>query len=127
MTIYDQIINEKLQYDINKEAAKISALSSGKLHKYEYLTGEDILPSNQQRIIEQTKFTCSPLGKALDKQIKTIEEQGEKQVHALDNLKSDNNKKLEIKNENLIPKSAFASDEAKEELNQILEIEKKCR
>ena len=124
MTIDDQIINEKLQYDINKEAAKISALSSGKLHKYEYLTGEDILPSNQQRIIEQTKFTCSPLGKALDKQIKTIEEQGEKQVHALDNLKSDNNKKLEIKNENLIPKSEFPSDEAKEELNKILEIEK---
>ena len=44
MTINDQIKDEKLQYDINREAAKISALSSGKLHKYEYLTGEDILP-----------------------------------------------------------------------------------
>ena len=54
MTINDQIKDEKLQYDINREAAKISALSSGKLHKYEYLTGEDILPSNQQQIIEQT-------------------------------------------------------------------------
>ena len=80
MTINDQIINEKLQYDINKEAAKISALTSGKLHKYEYLTGEDILPSNQQQIIEQTKFTYSPLEKALDKQIKTIEEQGENRL-----------------------------------------------
>ena len=50
MTINDQIKDEKLQYDINREAAKISALSSGKLHKYEYLTGEDILPSNQQQI-----------------------------------------------------------------------------
>ena len=48
MTISDQIKDEKLQYDINREAAKISAWSSGKLHKYEYLTGEDILPSNQQ-------------------------------------------------------------------------------
>ena len=70
MTINDQIRDEKLQYDINREAAKISALSSGKIHKYEYLTGEDILPSNQQQIIEQAKFTYSPLGKAFKKQIK---------------------------------------------------------
>ena len=48
MTINDQIREEKLQYDINREAAKISALLSGKIHKYEYLTGENILPSNQQ-------------------------------------------------------------------------------
>ena len=46
MTIDNQIKDEKLQYNINREAAKISALSSGKIHKYEYLTGEDILPSN---------------------------------------------------------------------------------
>ena len=39
MTIYDPIKNEKLQYDINREVAKLSALSSGKIHKYEYLTG----------------------------------------------------------------------------------------
>ena len=56
MTINDQIKDEKLQYDINREATKISALSSGKLHKNEYLTGEDILPSNQQQIIEQTNL-----------------------------------------------------------------------
>ena len=86
MTIDDQIRDEKLQYDINREAAKISALSSGKIHKYEYLTGEDILPSNQQQIIEQTKFTYSPLGKAFDKQIKTIEDHGKKQVDALEKL-----------------------------------------
>ena len=47
MTINDQIMDEKLQYDVNREAAKISALSSGKIHKYEYLIGEDIFPSNQ--------------------------------------------------------------------------------
>ena len=87
MTINNQIKDEKLQYDINREAAKISALSSGKLYKYEYLTGEDILPSNQQQIIEQTKFTYSPLGKAFDKQIRTIENQGKKQVDALERLK----------------------------------------
>ena len=75
MTTENQIKDEKLQYDIHREAAKISALSSGKIDKYEYLTGEAILPSNQQQIIEQAKFTYSPLGKVFDKQTKTIEEQ----------------------------------------------------
>ena len=78
MTINDQGRDEKVQYDINREAAKISALSPSKIHKYEYVTGEDILPYNQQKIIEQVKFTYSPLGKAFEKQIKTIEDQGEK-------------------------------------------------
>ena len=90
MTIEDQIKDEKLQYDINREAAKISALSSGKLDKYEYLTGEEILPSNQQQIIQQAKFTYSPLGKALEKQRKTIEDQGEKQIKTI----QDNRKQL---------------------------------
>ena len=90
MAINDQIRDEKLQYDINREAAKISALSSGKIHKYEYLTGEDILPSNQQQIIEQARFTNSPLGKAFEEQTKTIKDQGQKQVEALNTLKSNN-------------------------------------
>ena len=80
MTINDQIRDGKLQYNINRETVKISALSSGKIHKYEYLTGEDILPSNQEQIIEQAKFTYSPLGKSFEKQIKTIEDQGQKQI-----------------------------------------------
>ena len=67
MTINDHIRDEKLQYDIIREAAKISALSSGKISKSEYLTGKDILPSNQQQIIEQAKFSYSPLGKAFEK------------------------------------------------------------
>ena len=75
MTINDQIRDKKLQYDINREAVKISALLSGKIHKYEYLTGEDILPSNQHQIIEQARFTYSPLGNVFEKQIKTIEDQ----------------------------------------------------
>ena len=83
MTINDQIRDENLQYDINREAVKILALSSGKINKYKYLTGENILPSNQQQIIEQAKFTYSPLGKAFEKQIKTTEDQGEKQIKAI--------------------------------------------
>ena len=86
MTIDDKIRDEKLQYDINREAAKISALSSGKIHKYEYLTGEDILPTNKQQIIEQATFTYSALGKAFEKQIKTIEDQGEKQFRVFNTL-----------------------------------------
>ena len=73
MTINDQIRDEKLQYDINREAAKTSALSSGKIRKYEYLSDEDILPSNRQQIIEQAKFTYYPLGKAFEKQLKIKE------------------------------------------------------
>ena len=91
MTINDQIRDEKLQYDINREAAKISAYSSGKLHKYmNILLVKIYLPSNQQQIIEQARFTYSPLGKAFDKQIKTIEDQGKKQIDALNTLKSNN-------------------------------------
>ena len=120
MTINDQIRDEKLQYDINREAAKISALSSGKIHKYEYLTGEDILPSNQQQIIEQARFAYSPLGKAFEKQIKTTEDQGQKQVEALNTLKSNN----QLAIEDVIPKNALNNDDAKKELNKIKEIEK---
>ena len=88
---------KKLQYDINREAAKISTLSSGKTSKYEYLTGEEILPSNQQQIIEQAKFTYSPLGKAFEKQIKRIEDQGKKQIDALAELKPKEIKPRETK------------------------------
>ena len=83
MTINDQIKDEQLQNKINREAAITSALSSGKVDKYEYLLGEEILPSNQQQIIEQAKFIYSVLRKAFEKQIKTIEYQGEKQIKAI--------------------------------------------
>ena len=68
MTTDDRIRDEKLQYDINKEAAKISTLSSGKINKYKNLTGEEMLPPDQKIVIEQAKFTYSPLGKTLEKQ-----------------------------------------------------------
>ena len=121
MTIEDQIKDEKLQDDINREAAKISALSSGKIDKYEYLTGEEILPSNQQQIIQQAEFNYSPLGKALEKQVKTIKDQGEKQVVALESLKGSDKKLTSIKDfiptENLNP-------EIINEIKRIEEIEK---
>ena len=121
MTINDQITDEKLQYDINREAAKISALSSGKICKYEYLTGEDILPSNQQQIIEQAKFTYSPLGKAFEKQIKTIEDKGQKQIDALESLKP----KEQTKSTKEIFPEGYYSVEIKTELDKIKEYEKK--
>ena len=80
MAIDDKIRDEKLQYDINWEAGKLSALSSGKIDKYKYLTGEEILPSNQRQIIDQAKFSYSPLGKAFEKQTKAIEEQGKNKL-----------------------------------------------
>ena len=70
-----------MQYDIHREATKISTLSSGKIDKCEYLTNEEILPSDQSRIIEQTKFTYSLLVKIFEKQ---IESQGKKQIKAIE-------------------------------------------
>ena len=70
MTIDDKIRDEKLQYDINREAAK--TLPSRKIDKYEYLTGEEIPPPNQSRVIEQAKFTYSPLEENFEKQMKRV-------------------------------------------------------
>ena len=83
MTVDDKIRDEKLQYNIKREASKISALSSEKIDKYEYLTGEDIWPSNKRQIIERAKFTYSPLRKAFEKQRKAIEGQRIKQGETL--------------------------------------------
>ena len=108
MTTEDQIKDEKLQYDINREAAKISALSSGKIDKYEYLTGDEILPSNQRQIIQQ----------AFEKQTKTIEDQGKKQVDA---LKTSYKKLPSIKD--FVPTEKF-NLESIAEIKRIEEIEK---
>ena len=123
MTIEDQIKNEKLQYDINREAAKISALSSGKLDKYEYLTGEETLPSNQQQIIQQAKFNYSPLGKAIVKQIKTIKDQGEKQVKAIQDKQIVNINKDDYKDKLLLSKEReIFKDIYNKRLNEIEEM-----
>ena len=97
----------------------MSSKSWGNCHKYEYLTGEDILPPNQQQIIEQARFTYSPLGKAFEKQTKTIDDQGQKQVDALNTLKSNN----QLTIEDAIPKNALINDETKKELDKIKEID----
>ena len=115
MTIEDQ-------YDINREAAKISALSSGKIDKYENLTGEEILPSNKQQIIGQAKFTYSPLGKAFEKETKTIKDQGKKQIEAIQNNKKQLGNTQELTIKNIIPEN-ITSDEAKKEMDKIMEIE----
>ena len=80
MTTDYKIRDEKVEYDINREAAKILALPLGKINIFEYLTGDEILPSDQWRVIEQAKFTYSPLGKALQKAKKKIEDLRKKQI-----------------------------------------------
>ena len=118
---------KKLQYDINGEDAKISALSSGKIDKYEYLTGEEILPSNQQKIIEQAKFTYSPLGKAFEKQTKIIGDQGEKQTEAIqDNKKQIININDDYKNKFLLSKEReIFKNIYNEKLDKIEELNKR--
>ena len=100
MTTDDQIRDEKLQYDINREAAKISSWWSGKVDKYEYLSDEEILPSNQKKIIEQAKFPYFPYGRAFEKQIITIEGQREeklKQFKTKEKLKQSKNMLIVLK------------------------------
>ena len=126
MTIDDKIRDEKLQYDVNREATKISALSSGKIDKYEYLTGQEMLPSYQSRIIEKAKFTHSPLGEALEKQIKTIEDQGIKQIEALKALKPEENKE-DIKSVEGIFSKGMRTNEIKNEIDEIKKWEEKIK
>ena len=73
MPIDEKIRDEKLRYDINRKAAKMSALSSGKFDKYEYLAGEELSPPGPSRMIKQAKFTYSPLENAFENQIRAIE------------------------------------------------------
>ena len=86
MTIDDKIKDEKLQYGIIREAAKISALSSGKIDRYEYLTGEETLPSDQSRIVEQVSFTY-PLSESIWKTNKNNWSVRKKQIDAIPNQK----------------------------------------
>ena len=96
----------------------MSALLSSKIDKYEYFTGEEILPSDQSRI-EQAKFIYSPLGKAFEKQIKIIEDQEIKQVEILKALKPEENKEPESV-EGIFPKDTRTN----EITNEIYEIRK---
>ena len=84
MTIDDQIEDEKLQYDIDRETAKISALQSRNIDTCEYLTGEEILSSNEKQLIELAKSTYSPLGKDFEKQAKKLKIKGKKNSYFKD-------------------------------------------
>ena len=92
MTIDDKIRDKTLQYDINREAAKISALSSGKIDKYEYLIEEEILPSDQRWATEQSKCAYPLFVKHLKikkiKKQKTIEDQREKLIKASEDVRN---------------------------------------
>ena len=91
----NKIRNEKVKYDISRKEAKVLALSSSKFDKYEYVTEEEILPSDQSRIIEQAKFAYVPLSKVFEIQIKIIEDQGRKRIEALKVLKPEENTKAD--------------------------------
>ena len=115
MTADDKLRDEELQCDINREAAKISALLSGKTDKCEYLTGEEMLPSNQRQIIEQAKFVYSFLGKALEKQIR-------KQADALKSLNFSNKIDELNQNKSVFPQNKM-NDLVLDRLEEIMQLQ----
>ena len=145
MTVTDQIktldrkiMQNEAQYDLDRKAAKISALSSNNLDKYEYLTGEDL--GLKPNTVEQAKFEYSPLGKIFNKglsdndkkeglfkrlenfkdtdltQLQAIKDQGEKQLRDLKNI--EDSRTLEA-----IDKSRRKNDEAKDLVSKIKKID----
>ena len=136
MTIDDQIKYGRTQYYINREATKLSDLSSGKIDNYEYLAGEEILPSNEKQIIEEAKFTYCPLEKTFEKQTKTIKDQGEKQTDVLKTLKlkskeekqieaAEDNKKQQGKSDDeLLMKKIIFNELSTERMGEIYSISK---
>ena len=115
MTIVDKIRMK------NFNTSKMSALSSGKIDKYEYLTGDEILPFHQRRVY----FTYSSSGKTFEKQIKTIEDQEIKQLEALKALKPEENQELKSI-EGLYPKE-IRSNGIKNEIDEIKKLEDKIK
>ena len=100
MTVTDQIkiLNRKIkqneaQYDLDREAAKISALSSNNLDKYEYLTGEDL--GLKPSTVEKAKFEYSPLGKIFNKGL-SKEDEKEGLLEKLKNIEDKNDKQLQV-------------------------------
>ena len=120
MNIDDKIRDEKLQYDVNREAKKIWALSSSKVDEYEYLTCREILTCVQSQVIEQAKFSYSPLGKAFEKQ--TIKGQGEKHVKAIvEHNKKTSSSFTSVKNGGE-PRSKFFLNLVAERIKEIAEL-----
>ena len=135
MTVTDQIkiLNRKIkqnesQYDLGREAAKISALSSNNLDKYELLTGQDL--GLKPSTVEQAKIEYSPLAKILNKGL-SKDDKKEGILKRLKNIEDKNEKPLEVKNklnENIKEVTDFVNQplsfEAKELINEIKSIEK---
>ena len=103
MTVTDQIkiIENKIkanqaQCDLDRLTAKISALSSGELRKYEYLTGEDL--GYRPSVLEQTKFDYSPLGKAFNKGLDDKDDKKEGLLKRLKNIEKNQNVNKNDKN-----------------------------
>ena len=107
MTIDDQIKDEKFQYDINR-----AALLSGKIDKYEYLAGEEILPSNKKKIREQAKFTYSPLGKV-------FKEQTKEQAKAIKDLNTSDKRNKLKQIENIFPQNLL-NDLVSDQIKKVL-------
>ena len=134
MTVTDQIkiLNRKIkqnesQYDLDREAAKISALSSNNLDKYEYLTGEDL--GLKPSTVEKAKFEYSPLGKIFNKGL-SKEDKKEGLFKKLKNIEDKNEQLLKIKNkaENIKEVTGFVEEsfslEAKALIEEIRTIQK---
>ena len=135
MTVTDQIkiLDRKIkqnesQYDLDREAAKISALSSNNLGKYELLTGADL--GLKPSTIEQPKFEYSPLRKIFNKGL-SEDDKKEGLLKSLKNIEDKNEKPLEVKdkaNENMKEVSDFIDQplslEAKELIKEIKDIQK---
>ena len=124
MEIDDRIRDEKFQY--HREAAQISAFSSGKINNYEYLTGEEIFPSDYSRIIEEAKLTYSPLGKALKNKEKQLKSKQKKQLKALEVLKPEENKE-EIKSVEGLFAKYMRTNEIKNKINDIKKWQSKIK
>ena len=117
--IDDKIRDEKLQYNIDRQAAKKSALSSWKIGKYESLTGEEMLLTDQKRVIKQAKLTYFPLEKKFEIQTKRLKRKEEKQVKALKALMEEELESIE----GSFPKIT-RTDEIKNEIDEIKKKEK---
>ena len=117
--IDDKIRDEKLQYNIDRQAAKKSALSSWKIDKYESLTGEEMLLTDQKRVIKQAKLTYFPLEKKFEIQTKRLKRKEEKQVKALKALMEEELESIE----GSFPKIT-RTDEIKNEIDEIKKKEK---
>ena len=124
MNIDDKTRDEKLQHDSNRETEKISKLSSRKIDKYEYLTGKEIIPSDQRRMIEQAKFVYSPLEKAFEKQEKLKIK--ENHVESLKVLTPEENKEETKSFERLFPKGK-RTNQIKNEIDEIEKQEENFR